>query len=211
MEPEPAWLRVRSMRSVSAGHITRKREFELLLGPYLAGLMRTAWRFTGNRHDAEDLLQDVLLKLYPQMDTLRQVEQLRPWLVQVLYHAFIDSTRRRKQAGLQLSLVGEQDQDDDTVALAAEQTGEPDARMLQDQLRNRLNQALSRLDESQRALITLHDMEGYSVEEVAGLLDIPAGTVKSRLHRLRARLRRFIKMEPFIEYERVRKTEEAKP
>jgi RNA polymerase sigma-70 factor (ECF subfamily) len=173
--------------------------------------MRTAWRFTGNRQDAEDLLQDVLLKLYPQMDTLRQVEQLRPWLVQVLYHSFIDSTRRRKQAGLQLALVGEHDQDqEDTVALAADETGEPDARMLQGQLRHRLEQALSRLDESQRALITLHDMEGYSVEEVAGVLDIPAGTVKSRLHRLRARLRRFIKMEPFIEYERVRKTEEAK-
>jgi RNA polymerase sigma factor (sigma-70 family) len=199
------------MSTVRNATLTPQREFEILIGPFLPGLMRTAWRFTGNRQDAEDLLQDVLTKLYPQLDTLRQVELLRPWLTRVLYRAFVDSSRRRKRDGARLSLVEDYDEDgDETISLADDESSTPHQQAEHAELQLQVARALNRLDDTQRALITLHDMEGHSIEEVALLMDIPAGTVKSRLHRLRARLRRAIKVEPFGTHVRVEDSDGAR-
>ncbi|MFQ5488882.1 MAG: RNA polymerase sigma factor, partial [Gammaproteobacteria bacterium] len=68
--------------------------FERLLRPHLEQLYRLAYRFTGNATDAEDLVQDLLIKIYPRREELKQVEKLRPWLARVMYNLFIDHKRR---------------------------------------------------------------------------------------------------------------------
>src|SRR5260370_16885754 len=65
--------------------------FEDLLRPQVEYLYRLAWRFTGSVADAEDLVQDVLIKLFPRTKQLLEIERLRPWLAPVLYHPYIDS------------------------------------------------------------------------------------------------------------------------
>ena len=81
-------------------------QFENLLRPHVEHLYRLAWRFTGNKADAEDLVQDVLLKLYRRTHELARIEQLRPWLAKVLYHQYIELVRQRARSPLADPAIG---------------------------------------------------------------------------------------------------------
>lgn len=185
-------------------------DFETLVRPHLDHLYRVAFRFTGSREDAEDLVQDLVVKLYPRRGELAAVEQLRPWLTQVLYRQFVD--RYRKERRLKL-LGGDRDEPRPGVvgegfdAMASADPGpeaEADGRLG----RARLERALAQLSREHRAVITLHDAEGYTLVELSRLLDVPTGTLKSRLHRARTRVRELLggdsAAEPFADAPRVK-------
>ena len=185
------WLsRTRSSPAISP--------FEALVRPHLKRLYCLAYRFTGSRDDAEDLVQSLLTKLVPQEQRLAAVESLAPWLARALYHLYVDDVRRRNRAPTSGSITDAglidslPDEDSETPEQAAER-----------RLTNRrLSAALAELPVEQRALIAWHDMEGYSLDELAVALDLPVGTLKSRLHRARARVRSSL-TEPPITRERV--------
>lgn len=172
--------------------------FEALLEPHLDWLFRLAYRLTQQRADAEDLVQDLLIRLFPRHEELAAVEQLRPWLGRALYNAFVDrvrhSARRPDMHGEAL---------DDLPGLTNEETG-PEQDMEQLLLQRRLLALLAELPGDQRAVVALHDMEGYSLPELEHILQIPVGTLKSRLHRARQRLRTALAMEPSAHGERVK-------
>jgi RNA polymerase sigma-70 factor (ECF subfamily) len=178
-------------------------KFEELMRPQVEFLHRLAWRFTGSVADAEDLVQDVLLKLYPRREELAGIEQLRPWLAKVLYRQFVDFARRQARAPFSALAEGAQDQDDPLDAVAAPDDG-PDAHAERGEWRDRILAALGQLNPEQRAVVVMHDVEGYSLEELEPLLEAPLGTLKSRLHRARQRLRAHLGMEPFAAGERVK-------
>ncbi len=172
-------------------------DFERHVGPHVDGLYRLAWRFTGNRHDAEDLVQELLVRLYAQRRRLQDIENLRPWLARSLYHLYVDNVRRHQRtpfARLEL---------DSEVHLARL----PDTHQQDyDDLDRALQAALDRLNENQRNVILFHDVEGYSLVELSQILDQPVGTLKSRLHRARAGLRASLReqqMEPSSSSRRV--------
>lgn len=178
---------------------TEHDQFEKLLRPHLQQMYRLAYRFTGQQADAEDLVQDLVIKLYPRLHEMQKIEQLRPWLARVLYRLFVDRLRSKQRSPLHL--VGEDDailddQDDNTPGPAeATETN---------QLQHRLQQALELLNEDQRALVILHDIEGYTLNEIHLMHDVSIGTLKSRLNRARTRLRELLKnMEPYAEPGRV--------
>jgi len=174
--------------------------FEDLMRPQVQYLYRLAWRFTGNVTDAEDLLQDVLIKVYPKTREMLAIQKLRPWLAKVLYHQYVDSVRQRKRSPV-LELVSEGEEDAlDKIATTREGPEEEAERSGQ---RDRILAAVRQLNPEQRALIAMHDVEGYSLEELERILETPIGTLKSRLHRARARLRALLPMEPFPAGERV--------
>ncbi|HUG77596.1 MAG TPA: RNA polymerase sigma factor [Burkholderiales bacterium] len=174
--------------------------FEALLRPHLEYLHRLAWRFTGNSADAEDLVQDVLLKLYPLTAELAAIEAPRPWLARVLYREYIDLVRRRARRPMEQT-AGTQGEDPlDAVPATADG---PEQLAERAQWQERLQSALERLNPGQRAVLTMHDIEGYSLEELEGVLETPLGTLKSRLHRARARLRELLPMELFPDRKRV--------
>lgn len=173
-------------------------KFEELMRPQVEFLHRLAWRFTGSAADAEDLVQDVLLKLYPRRAELAGIEQLRPWLAKVLYRQYVDFARRRGR------LPEEQVELEALEAVAAPGDG-PDGHAERGELRARLLAALDGLNAEQRAVVVMHDVEGYSLEELEPILEAPLGTLKSRLHRARERLRALIGMEPFAAGERVKR------
>ncbi|OOG23303.1 hypothetical protein B1C78_11805 [Thioalkalivibrio denitrificans] len=173
--------------------------------PHLRHLYQTAYRFTGTRADAEDLVQDVLVKLYPRLSELRTVDQLRPWVTRVLYRVFVDEWRRRGRRGEQVEAVAEEGAEtgaDPMDRLPSVSPG-PEEETQSSLIRTRLAAALGTLNPEQRAVVALHDMEGYTLEELSSLLDCPTGTLKSRLHRARARLRVELDMEPLSALERV--------
>ncbi len=159
-------------------------------------MYRFAFRLTGQRQDAEDLVQDVVVKLYPRLEELESVEQLRPWLNRVLYRQFIDSVRRKgRQADSPLSSF---DSPDPENWIDKQPADLPD--IIQQLDSSRLNavleRALSGMSPDQRTLLLLCDVDGWNREDVAAVLDIPLGTVKSRLHRCRAALRKKLQDSP---------------
>lgn len=174
--------------------------FEGLISPYMESLYRLAYRFCGNRSDAEDLVQDLLVKLYPKADEMRQVEQLRPWLARSLYNLYVDWVRHRVRSPIQ---GGEEEM---TAALAdgTQISPGPEGGMEQQQLHQRLRVVMDQLNSDQRTLVSFHDMEGYTLPELEIILDTPIGTLKSRLHRARAKLRELLEMEPLDELVRLR-------
>lgn len=155
----------------------RKKSFTALIRPHLSAMYQAAWRWTRERQTAEDLVQDALCKLVNRVDELQQIEQLRPWLVRIVYRQFVDHYRRQQRSPVILADLDNMDMpaDDDPLVLTDRQ--------------KQLTRALDAITADQRDAILMHDVEGYTAQEVATILDISVGTVKSRLHRGRLALR----------------------
>jgi len=178
--------------------------FEDLIRPQVDYLYRLAWRFTGNVGDAEDLVQDVLIKVYPRTQDMLAIQKLRPWLAKVLYHQYVDSLRQRKRSPV-LELVSGGDGEEDLLDKVASSREGPEQDAERAGQRDRILAAVRQLNPEQRAIVAMHDVEGYSLDELEKMLETPIGTLKSRLHRARARLRALLPMEPFPGGERVSK------
>jgi RNA polymerase sigma factor (sigma-70 family) len=174
----------------------RAREFDVLLRPHLPALYRSACRFCRSSAEAEDLLQDVLVKLYARTNRLAEIPDPLPWLMKVLYREFIDRQRRRKRRPEALADATE-------VDTVANSDSEPTTELERIQLRTHLHAALHSLSADQRALVTLHFLDGYTLDQLTGVFDAPIGTLKSRLHRTRTRLQQLLGMEPFAQLERI--------
>jgi len=163
--------------------------FERLLRPHMTRLFRLAYRLTNHKADAEDLFQEVLARMFTRLDELAALADPGPWLSRVLYNQFVDD--RRRYARRRLVSVSEDALPGaaiDTVADPCPDAGEPE-RLLDI---SRLHAAMSQLSDEHRLVVMLHDAEGYKLEEIHTLTGDPIGTVKSRLHRARARLRELL-------------------
>jgi RNA polymerase sigma-70 factor (ECF subfamily) len=151
-------------------------------------MYRVAFRLTRSPHDAEDLAQEVCVRAYARLDEIEVLEQPRGWLLRVLYRLFVDSTRRYERRH-----VGSiDDVEDGVLAYEGPSPVEEAERALE---RRRLDAAWRHLDHEQRALLALHDVEGYSLAELMELTGAKEGTLKSRLHRARVRLGRLLQRE----------------
>lgn len=167
----------------------RKLAFERMVRPHLDRLYRLAWRLTGRKAEAEDLFQELLIKAYGRLDDLAKIDEPGSWLARVMYNLFIDERRRYARRRLHTveegSMAGE--------GLAGMPGSEDPVRDNERwQKIKALDAALSRLSEEHRLVVLLHDTEGYKLEEIHRVTGIPVGTVKSRLHRARARLREIL-------------------
>ena len=153
--------------------------------PHLEWLYRRAYRYTGQREDAEDLVQELLERLYRYPHDLATKEALKPWLMRALHNLFIDQWRHRRRTP-QGHLHPEPWED--LFAGQATEAG-PEDKAQAAALQRGILAALYELDPEQRALLVLHDVEGYNLPELADSLHIPLGTLKSRLFRARRALR----------------------
>ena len=164
---------------------TRAAIFEGLVVPHMPGLYKTAWRLTGRLDEAEDLVQQVLVKLYPRTEKMQDVERLGPWLKKVLYREFIDGLRKRsRRPEHYLS-----DTPDDIDVHQAEADA-PEDLAIRAADRQRVREALAALKEQDRLLIIMHLVEGYTLTEMNEILHAPVQTIKTRLRRARARLKK---------------------
>jgi RNA polymerase sigma-70 factor, ECF subfamily len=129
--------------------------------------------------DAEDAVQEGFLHAYKALDRFLPGQPFGAWLYRIITNAALDLVRRRK--------VRDADELAESVPLPFRDPAEAD------ELRTRLGQALKRLTERQRAVIVLHDVEGFTHGEIGGMLGIPEGTARSDLHHARAALRKLLK------------------
>ena len=165
---------------------TPRATFDALLRPHLDRLYRLSFRLAGTRAEAEDLFQDVLVKAFTRLDELGVIREPAPWLCRVMYNHFIDNQRRF--ARMRLHKV---DADAQSGAGVDAYPGDLDPVRDAERLDNikRMDEALATLSDDHRLVVLLHDVEGYKLEEIHKMTGDPVGTLKSRLHRARARLR----------------------
>jgi RNA polymerase sigma-70 factor, ECF subfamily len=166
--------------------------FERLVRPHFDRLYRLAWRLAGSKAEAEDLFQELLLKAYDKVDTLVTIDEPGTWLSRIMYNLFIDE--RRRFARRRAHVVEEGALGGDGLAGLP---GAADPAMEGQRLETvqRLERALANLSDEHRAVLLLHDAEGYKINEIQELMGSPSGTVKSRLHRARARLREILERD----------------
>lgn len=165
-------------------------EFEAMLKPHLSHLYRVAYRLTNQAEAAEDLLQDVMLHFYPKYQELKKIENLKSWLARSLYNRFIDNLRKNKRNPVTDAM------DDTVLSVVVDHEVEPERETEQSMMHERINRSLDKLNEDQRHVVMLHDMEGYTLTELAEIMGTPVGTLKSRLHRARCSIRKSLEMEP---------------
>lgn len=166
-----------------------------MVRPHFDRLYRLAWRLTGRKAEAEDLFQELLIKAFDKLDDLVGIEQPGPWLARVMYNLFIDERRRFARRRLHTIEDGQLPGDGLEGLPGAENPVHDNERM--DTIR-RLDTALSKLSDEHRLIVLLHDAEGYKMTEIQALTGIPLGTVKSRLHRARSRLREILMQDGTI-------------
>jgi len=159
--------------------------------PYFDALYGRAFRLTGNVADAEDLMQELCIRVYTRVEELAELENPKAWLMRVLYRLFVDFARSRQRSPLQSVDTEDGDEYEQT---ATEDPGpeEHAEAMLQHE---RLLRAWRFLDAEQQLLLVLQGIEGHSLAEIESLTGIPQGTLKSRLHRARVRLGRLLERE----------------
>ena len=180
---------------------TPAQEFDGLVREHVPAFYRTAYRWTGSADRAEDLVQDLLVRLYPRLDELRGIDLLRPWATRVMYRIFIDQLRRERSSPVQFG--GEPAAGEELETQLTEPEHEPPQLVDQQLTQERLAAAWSQLSEEHRVGLSMHDVEGYSRVELAAMMDLPVGTLKSRVHRARARLRELLTRERFASSARV--------
>lgn len=162
---------------------TAEREFLELVAPHDRRLRALAYRLLGSAEHMDDALQEAYLRAYRSLDLLRSARSPGAWLRRVTYNVCLDELRRRSRR----HLLPLDDAPEPWVPAApvAERTSD----------RARLAAALAALPPDQRAVVLMVDAEGFDHPDAAEVLGVPVGTVKSRLSRARAALRRELSEE----------------
>jgi RNA polymerase sigma-70 factor (ECF subfamily) len=155
--------------------------FERYVLPEIEVLLRVAHSLTRNHAEAEDLVQDTLLRAYRGIDGF-DGRHPRAWLLTILRNTHINRNRRRRP-----ELLRDPDAATDRMISAASDD-RTDA-VIDDEVDVEIIRALESLDEPFRRVVELVDIDGLSYAEAAEVLDVPVGTVMSRLHRARSRIR----------------------
>ncbi len=163
--------------------------FERLVRPHFDRLYRLAWRLAGQKAEAEDLFQELLVKAYGMLDELVEIDDPGTWLSRVMYNLFIDERRRFARHRMR---VVEEGQLGGAGLDGLAGSENPVADNERDERVERLDRALAQLSDEHRIVVLLHDTEGYKLREIETLTGVPTGTLKSRLHRARARLRQIL-------------------
>ncbi len=163
--------------------------FETLMTPHFDALYSAARRMTLSPHDAEDLVQEVCIKAFNRFDELEQIKFPRAWLLKVMYNKFIDDKRRTARSPVDMAWTGEESAEPDDIASRADQ---PDDLVDREQHVEQILRAMRCLNADQCALVAMHDVEGVSIDELSELTGMPAGTIKSQLHRTRRKLGRLL-------------------
>ena len=167
------------------------REFNALCLPLYDNLYGAAMRLTRDPADAEDLVQDALLRAYRFWDTFQRGTNIKAWLFTILRNTFINGYHRRNRdrdfmtAHAHVDTFG----DDSPVGFASN-VGSPREALARAETASRVREAVERLPADYRDAVTLCDLAGLSYKEVAEIMECPIGTVMSRIYRGRQLLRR---------------------
>lgn len=163
----------------------RPATFEEVVERYTDLVYNVAYRYMGNPHDAEDVVQDAFLSAYRAWDRFRGESRVTTWLYRIATNAALMKIRKGKR-GRELTQTGLEDIDIPSLDMS------PERQAANSELGSKLNEGISMLEPSLRTAVVLRDVQGMSNSEAAEILEITVSSLKSRLHRGRLLLRKHL-------------------
>ena len=159
-------------------------DFENATMPFLDALYNTAYRMTRNAEDAEDLVQETYLKAYKYYDKFQEGTNLKAWLFKIMKNTFINAYRKKQQVPPETDFSDIEESFESLVSEEAKRDDKsPEDELLSGVLDEDIQRALDSLPSDFRMVVLLADLEGFTYKEIAGILEVPVGTVMSRLYR----------------------------
>lgn len=179
---------------------------EALVEKYKRMVYRVAIKITKNHEDANDVVQETFLKVYKSLNKFKMESSFETWLYQIVVNLSLNTVKKRKRRNkreLPFNAVYESSETDDSIPYEEcvvdqlkSQKNEPHIRVERKELKQAVTQAVDSLSPKQRIVVILHEFEGLKHSEIASILGCSVGTVRSRLHYARQRLRELL--EPYV-------------
>jgi len=181
-------------RAVLAGETNA---FERFVEHFRSKVFHYSWLMCGQREDAEEVAQETLLKVFQNFDQLRDPTHVRSWVFRIAKNACLMKRRKsvfapERELSLEQFMPTKTDEPGEMRIQIADWSALPDQQVLQSEVKDVIERAISQLPESYRSVILLRDIEELSTLETAQILDISEDNVKMRLHRARLALRQKI-------------------
>ncbi len=175
---------------VEAAREGDRRAYDLLVSRHQDAVYNLAYRMTGNRDDALELSQEALLKAWNALDRFGGNSSFFTWLYRIAINTTLSARRkaRRRQGQVSMQAPGGRDDDEATMQLPDPSPGAEDEVDRQER-RRLVQQAIGELDDEFRVVVVLRDIQQLSYDEISRFLDLPVGTVKSRIFRARTELK----------------------
>lgn len=163
--------------------------FEKLIGQYEKRAYNIALRIMGNEEDAKDMAQEALIRIYKSIKAFKEQSSFSTWLYRIVTNVCLDELRKRKNVRT-VSADGTIETEDGEMHLEVCIDSETPETVYEKRERKELIvNTIGELNEEHRSVIVLRDIQGFSYEEIAAMLDLSLGTVKSRINRARQALK----------------------
>ncbi|MCG0240062.1 MAG: sigma-70 family RNA polymerase sigma factor [Firmicutes bacterium] len=163
--------------------------FEALIIQYERKVYNLAYRLTGNPEDASDLAQEAFVRVYQSLGDFRGDSSFATWLYRIVANACRDELRRRQRQRTVSLEVTVENEDGEMVRQYADEGEGPDQTLERVELQRLVRETLATLDEDHRQILILRDFQDLSYQDIADLLNLSLGTVKSRINRARHALK----------------------
>jgi len=163
--------------------------FEALIVQYERKVYNLAYRLTGNPEDASDLAQEAFVRVYQSLGDFRGDSSFATWLYRIVANACRDELRRRQRQRTVSLEVTVENEDGEMVRQYADEGEGPDQALERVELQRLVRETLATLDEDHRQILILRDFQDLSYQDIAELLNLSLGTVKSRINRARNALK----------------------
>ena len=162
-----------------------RHAFGELVCRYYPGVIQVVYRLCGDPGLAQDMAQETFLRAWINFPSFRPQSCLRNWLYRIAVNAALDVLRRKPEETLE----------DEAAQMLPDQKPSPEAAMIDKEEMSQVQQSIQSLPEAARSVLILREYAGLSYQEIANVLDVPVGTVMSRLNYARNRLRELLKKE----------------
>jgi RNA polymerase sigma-70 factor (ECF subfamily) len=170
----------------------RTAAFGELVRRYQDRLYNTVYRLVGNAEDAHDVVQDAFLNAYQSLESFKGDSQFFTWLYRIAFNTAVSLKRKQRVV---LRIESGHGEGGTQEPLDPSESNRPGHALEQAEEERRLHEALQRLSAEHRAVLVLKDLEGLKYEEMAEALQVPIGTIRSRLHRARVELRELLQRD----------------
>ena len=182
-----------SAELVARAQASDREAFDRLVDGTYTMAYATAYRLIGDVDAAADATQDAYVRAYASLHTFRGSSSFSTWLYRIVVNVSLDLLRRRPRAPEPLTVAHEDDEEREIEVV--DPSADPQAETERRERRAAVLRALQRVSDDHRSVLVLFDLNGLTYEEIADVLRVPLGTVKSRLNRARLALREAIREE----------------
>ncbi|MBO4990534.1 MAG: sigma-70 family RNA polymerase sigma factor, partial [Firmicutes bacterium] len=173
---------------IAAAKAGDERSFELLITQCKTKAYNIALRYLRNEEDAMDALQESSIKIYRHLDSFKEGSKFETWVYRIVVNTCNDMLRKNRGALTESIVRSDEEEEEYTLELPDPEPGPQEALLRREQVEQILA-AMERLKPEQKEAIILRDIQGFSYEEISGMVNCSIGTVKSRINRARSRLR----------------------